>query len=176
MLERVWDDYVFPDWDRVITEPRTSELWWRGITPRSRGAVWQRAIGNDLALSPESYAKALQRAQNERKAMEAGTEPLDGAAATTRMWFSQIRADAPTAFPELQLFAPYGPLYGSLVDVLDAYTMYRSDVGYQCGDHVGVETVERKRALTDRLTDYRSSSAAAAGHTRGRIHHDGECA
>ncbi|EFR02338.1 TBC1 domain family member 12 [Nannizzia gypsea CBS 118893] len=128
MLQRIWDDYVFPDWDRVIAEPRTRELWWRGITPRSRGAVWQRAIGNELALTEESYVKALERA-----------EQLRGKTGDGYKWaherFAAIRRDAASAFPALNVFAEGGPLHESLVQVLEAYAMYRSDVGYIHGIH-----------------------------------------
>ncbi|KAK2810874.1 hypothetical protein FQN49_008500 [Arthroderma sp. PD_2] len=128
MLQRIWDDYVFPDWDRVIAEPRTRELWWRGITPRSRGAVWQRAIGNELALTEESFVKALERA-----------EQLRGKSGDGYKWaherFGAIRRDAASAFPALNVFAEGAPLNESLVQVLDAYAMYRSDVGYIHGIH-----------------------------------------
>ncbi|KAF3481825.1 telomerase reverse transcriptase [Arthroderma uncinatum] len=128
MLQRIWDDYVFPDWDRVIAEPRTRELWWRGITPRSRGAVWQRAIGNELALTSDSFTKALERA-----------EQLRGKSGDGFKWaherFGAIRRDAASAFPALNVFAEGAPLHESLVQVLDAYAMYRSDVGYIHGIH-----------------------------------------
>lgn len=132
MLQRIWDEYVFPDWDRVIAEPRTRELWWRGITPRSRGAVWKRAIGNELALTDDSFSKALERADQLRaKSKQDG----DG-----HKWVNQrfeaIRRDAATAFPALNLFTEGAPLNETLVQVLDAYSMYRSDVGYLHGIHV----------------------------------------
>ncbi|KAL2359368.1 hypothetical protein RJZ56_007782 [Blastomyces dermatitidis] len=131
-LQRIWDDYVFPDWDRVISEHRTRELWWRGITPRSRGAVWQRALGNDLALTEETYVKALERANHIQKSTD------DNASDTNKKmkeWFAGIRRDASTAFPDLHLFGEDGPLRENLVHVLDAYSMYRSDVGYLYGIH-----------------------------------------
>lgn len=129
MLQRIWDDYVFPDWDRVIAEPRTRELWWRGITPRSRGAVWQRAIGNELALTEESFVKALERAEQLRSKTGDGYK-------WAHERFAAIRKDAASAFPALNVFAEGGPLHDSLVQVLDAYAMYRSDVGYIHGIHV----------------------------------------
>lgn len=52
------------------------------------------------------------------------------------MWFTAIRDDASSAFPELHLFTENGPLRDKLIDVLDAYSMYRSDVGYVYGLHV----------------------------------------
>ncbi|OJD21811.1 hypothetical protein ACJ73_06849 [Blastomyces percursus] len=132
MLQRIWDDYVFPDWDRVISEHRTRELWWRGITPRSRGAVWQRALGNDLALTEDTYIKALERANNIQRSTD------DSASDTNQKmkeWFAGIRRDASTGFPDLHLFGENGPLRENLVNVLDAYSMYRSDVGYLYGVH-----------------------------------------
>ncbi|OJD15618.1 hypothetical protein AJ78_04138 [Emergomyces pasteurianus Ep9510] len=132
MLQRIWDDYVFPDWDRVISEHRTRELWWRGITPRSRGAVWQRALGNELALTEETYVKALERAnQIQNKKNDNASENNK----RMKEWFAAIRRDAAAAFPDLNLFGEDGPLREQLVNVLDAYSMYRSDVGYLYGIH-----------------------------------------
>ncbi|KKZ65832.1 hypothetical protein EMCG_01217 [[Emmonsia] crescens] len=132
MLQSIWDDYVFPDWDRVVSEHRTRELWWRGITTRSRGAVWQRALGNELALTEDTYVKALERANHIQN------RPDDNASETNKRmkeWFAAIRRDASTAFPDLHLFGEDGPLRENLVNVLDAYSMYRSDVGYLYGIH-----------------------------------------
>ncbi|KAK2796370.1 hypothetical protein FQN50_009586 [Emmonsiellopsis sp. PD_5] len=132
MLQRIWDDYVFPDWDRVVSEHRTRELWWRGITPRSRGAVWQRALGNELALTDDSYVKALERAHN----IQSKTDGDGGDSHNkAKEWFAAIRRDASTAFPDLRVFGEGGPLREGLVNVLDAYSMYRSDVGYVYGMH-----------------------------------------
>ena len=133
-IARIWEQHVFPNWSIVIQEPRTRELWWRGITPRSRGAVWAKAIGNELALSEASYAAALGRA----KALEASIADLpaeerqkhkDGA------WLSAIARDVPTVLPELGIFSENAPLHDALVDVLMAYSAYRSDVGYVYGTH-----------------------------------------
>ncbi|KAF9883082.1 hypothetical protein FE257_004116 [Aspergillus nanangensis] len=131
-LQRMWDDYVYPHWDRAIHETRTRELWWRGIPPRSRGTTWQRAIGNELSLSEETYKKALQRAKDVRSKPEA-----DSGESKKRMreWFEAIEQDATKAFPDLNLFQEGGPLRDTLIEVLQAYSMYRSDVGYISGLH-----------------------------------------
>ena len=134
-LLRIWEEHVLPNWDQVIREPRTRELWWRGVAPKSRARVWQKAIGNDLALTEVTYTKALQRAKDTeaRIAKAASEEPCK-----EKAWFDAIRRDVKTTFPELHIFQPGGPLYDDLVDVLMAYSMYRSDVGYSHGTHVRV--------------------------------------
>lgn len=119
----------------MVSEHRTRELWWRGVTPRSRGAVWQRAIGNELALTEETYKKALMRAKEVR------SKSNDDAGESNRRmreWFSAIRNDVSHAFPDLNLFQEGGPLRETLIDVLEAYSMYRSDVGYIYGLHVSL--------------------------------------
>ncbi|KAI9739594.1 MAG: hypothetical protein M1834_006312 [Cirrosporium novae-zelandiae] len=127
-LHRIWEEHVLPHWDQVINEPRTRELWWRGVAPHSRGAVWQKAIGNELSLKEESYLKALKRAKEIEKTS-------DGEHETEKGWFKTIREDIASAFPELKIFQAGGPLNEGLVDVLMAYSMYRSDVGYVYGNH-----------------------------------------
>ncbi|KAL4979601.1 hypothetical protein BDW66DRAFT_126794 [Aspergillus desertorum] len=131
-LQQIWDDYVYPNWTRAIGETRTRELWWRGIPSRIRGRTWNRAIGNELALSDESYNKALKRAKDAR----ARSEGDSGESNKKIMeWFDAIQTDVSRAFPELNLFQEGGPLRETLVDVLEAYVMYRSDVGYSSGLH-----------------------------------------
>lgn len=131
-LQNLWDDWVGPNWDRALREPRTRELWWRGIPPRSRGVIWRRAIGNELALSEESFTKALKRAKDLRSKTD--TEPSESNKRLLEC-FDAIDADASKAFPDLNLFSEGGPLRETLVDVLQAYCMYRSDVGYIHGLH-----------------------------------------
>lgn len=132
-LQQIWDDYVYPNWTKAIGETRTRELWWRGIPSRIRGSTWSRAIGNELALSDESFNKALKRAKDARAKSEG-----DSGESNKRLmeWFDMIQNDVSNAFPELNLFQEGGPLRETLVDVLEAYSMYRSDVGYARGLHV----------------------------------------
>jgi hypothetical protein len=62
-------------------------------------------------------------------------------------WFKAIQRDISEAFPELKIFQPGGPLNETLLDVLMAYAMYRSDVGYVYGTHV---------SFLERARDYKS--------------------
>ena len=124
---------MLPNWDQAIREPRTRELWWRGVAPKSRARVWQKAIGNELALTETTYTKALQRAQDAESRI-----PKNNGAVSSKeeAWFDAIRRDVKATFPELNIFQPGGPLHDDLVNVLMAYSMYRSDVGYSHGTHV----------------------------------------
>ncbi|GME28365.1 TBC domain-containing protein [Neofusicoccum parvum] len=134
-ISRIWDQHVLPNWTQVISEPRTRELWWRGITPRSRGTVWKRAIGNELGLSETGYKAALERAKKLDKKL-AKLDPESKGNARESVWFDSIRRDTNDAYPELKIFQVGGPLHESLLDVLMAYAMYRSDVGYIYGTHL----------------------------------------
>jgi hypothetical protein len=133
-LLRIWEEHVLPNWDAVTSQKRTRELWWRGIAPRSRGAVWQRAVGNELELTEASYHAALSRA----KALERKLAKGEGNQDEKRkgQWFAAIRKDVSGTYPELRIFQAGGPLCEPLVDVLMAYAMYRSDVGYVSGTNV----------------------------------------
>ncbi|KFY43602.1 hypothetical protein V494_01902 [Pseudogymnoascus sp. VKM F-4513 (FW-928)] len=130
-LLRIWEDHVLPNWEAATSLKRTRELWWRGIAPRSRGAVWDRAIGNELGVSESSYNAALKRAKNLKKKLAKGNATADDL--VQGKWFESINRDVATTYPELRIFCPGGPLSESLVDVLMAYVMYRSDVGYVDG-------------------------------------------
>ncbi|KAK3062220.1 hypothetical protein LTS18_004577 [Coniosporium uncinatum] len=134
-LARVWETHVLPNWDTAIAEPRTRELWWRGIAPRSRGEVWQRAVGNELHLSEASYTAALGRA----KVCQAELARLSTEQRRKRRearWFEDIERDAEETFPELRIFQAGRPMHEALLGVLMAYSFYRSDVGYSHGIHL----------------------------------------
>ena len=95
--------------------------------------MWERAVGNELALPDGTFSKALQRAQQlETRFSQARPEERF----KEKAWFRAIRRDIKTVFPELKIFQPGGPLHDGLLDVLMAYSMYRSDVGYCHGTHV----------------------------------------
>ena len=133
-LLRIWEEHVLPNWDQVIREPRTRELWWRGVAPKSRAQVWQRAIGNDLALTEVTYQKALQRAKVIRTEIDG--KPRGEENRKESAWFDAIHRDVKHTFPDLNIFQTGAPLHDGLVDVLMAYSMYRSDVGYSHGTHL----------------------------------------
>ncbi|MCJ1391129.1 hypothetical protein MMC18_003991 [Xylographa bjoerkii] len=132
-LLRIWEEHVLPNWDQAVREPRTRELWWRGIAPHSRAEVWKRAIGNELALTESTYTKALQRAKAAEKEIQG---QRSGDERKEKVWFAAIRRDVDATFPDLKLFQLGRPLYGALTDLLMAYTMYRSDVGYSHCTHL----------------------------------------
>jgi TBC1 domain family member 14 len=45
-----WQQEVLPDWRRVLREPSLRQLWWRGIPPKLRGQLWEKAVGNPLQI------------------------------------------------------------------------------------------------------------------------------
>ncbi|KAH7150193.1 hypothetical protein B0J13DRAFT_285245 [Dactylonectria estremocensis] len=131
-LMHIWERDVIPRWNEAIRERRTRELWWKGVAPRCRGVVWSRAIGNELGLTEASFEAALSRA----KEIEARVNDDKGDADDVRKakWFREIRNDASErTWKDLRIFEVSGPLNQSLVDVLSAYAMYRSDIGYVFG-------------------------------------------
>ena len=132
-LNQIWEQYVCPDWDTVLSEHRTRELWWRGVPPNIRGKVWERAVGNPLGLTSSSYDRALQRAKDIKSKKPT---QLGGTEKTMLGWFEDIGKDAETTFPDLNLFQRQGPMYTNLVDICEAYACYRSDVGFLYGVHL----------------------------------------
>ena len=130
-LMHIWEQDILPRWNDAIRERRTRDLWWRGIAPRSRGAVWRKAIGNELSLTETSFKAALGRAREaEAKGEDAHPE-----------WSRAIKKDVEeNTWPELRIFQSGGPLHEGLVDVLSAYAMYRSDIGYVPGCNVSLSS------------------------------------
>ncbi|QDS67469.1 hypothetical protein FKW77_000887 [Venturia effusa] len=133
-LTRVWEEHVLPNWNTSINEPRTKELFWKGITPRNRGNFWKKAVGNESALSDATYNAASSRAKKTHARLSK-LAPDEASKEQEWQWFEAIKRDIEEAFPELKIFQPGGPLHQTLLDVLMAYAMYRSDVGYVYGTH-----------------------------------------
>jgi hypothetical protein len=129
-LNRLWEQYVWPEWNTAVLERSTRELWWRGVSPKVRGHVWQRAVGNQLGLSERSFIAALRRARDIRCKKADQLSEQDSA---TRAWFADIERDADSTFPELNLFQRNGPMRQDLVDICQAYVCYRNDVGFVYG-------------------------------------------
>lgn len=132
---RIWEQHVLPNWATAIHEPRVRELWWLGVTPRSRGTVWSRAVGNELGLTEASYFAALRRAKTVEMRLAKMPEEERRRSREGR-WFDKIRKDVRDVFPALKIFQEGGPLHEAIIDVLMAYSMYRSDLGYVYGTHV----------------------------------------
>ncbi|KAF3916676.1 Drainin [Dactylellina cionopaga] len=130
-VHRAWEDKILPNWNQAILDQTTRELWWAGISPKTRGVVWQRAIGNELKVSEETYNIALDRAKKLEVELNAKEDRHP-----QKDQFGDIRKDVENTFPELKLFQSGGPLHQSLVDVLMAYSVYRKDIGYNFGLHV----------------------------------------
>ncbi len=138
-LMQLWEEEIVPRWNQAIRERRTRELWWRGVAPRSRGTVWSKAIGNDLGLTETSYKAALDRAHDAQDRLKAGTGSVEDN--RYAVWFDAISKDVEErTWQDLRIFQTGGPLHESLVDVLNAYVMYRSDIGYVPGCNVSIDT------------------------------------
>ena len=47
----IWEKEILPDWKVVHRNPAMRRLWWNGIPTKLRATLWERAVGNALALS-----------------------------------------------------------------------------------------------------------------------------
>ncbi|KAK7465423.1 hypothetical protein VKT23_005401 [Stygiomarasmius scandens] len=115
----LWEKEILPDWRVVHKNPKYRKVWWRGIPTKLRATIWERAVGNPLALSKDNYRSCLSRA---KRALTAGTFP----AATLTL----IDEDIASTLPSLHIFHhETGPLYADLKDMLCAWVVARSDEG-----------------------------------------------
>ena len=145
-LMQIWEKDVLPRWKEAIRERRTRELWWQGVAPRSRGSVWTRAIGNELGLTEASFRAALGRARDTEARARSGHGSCDDLKHTA--WFDAIRKDVEShTWKDLRIFQDGAPLHQGLVDVLSAYAMYRSDIGYLSGCNVSRPSVDVRQSL-----------------------------
>ncbi|ORZ30464.1 rab-GTPase-TBC domain-domain-containing protein [Catenaria anguillulae PL171] len=150
-------------WDKVRYSDKLAGVWVRdGVPPRLRGVVWPRAVGNALHVTSEVFRVCCARATEaltsrrlrEEEAAEAegaagvdvsgeqqeGVATSNGGGAPDMVLvgredtLSIIHTDISRTFPHLGLFqSPHGPLAGSLATVLEAFAVYRADMGYVQG-------------------------------------------
>ena len=143
-MMQIWENDILLRWNEAIRERRTRDMWWRGIAPRSRGAVWKKAIGNDLGLSEAGFKAALGRAHDAESRFKSGRGSADDGRVVG--WLDALKKDVEErTFPDLRIFQSGGPLRQSLVDILSAYAMYRSDIGYVPGCNVSFSSVFVRR-------------------------------
>ncbi|EIM92189.1 RabGAP/TBC [Stereum hirsutum FP-91666 SS1] len=115
----LWEREIVPDWRVVNRNPALRKLWWNGIPTKLRSTLWERAVGNPLALSKDTYRLCLARA---KRALAAGTFP------TTTI--ALVEEDVASTLPSLHIFLPEtGPMYEDLKDMLFAWVVSRSDEG-----------------------------------------------
>ncbi|KAF9454129.1 hypothetical protein P691DRAFT_810849 [Macrolepiota fuliginosa MF-IS2] len=114
---QIWEKEVVPDWRTVHKNSQLRKLWWNGIPIKLRGPMWEKAVGNPLALSKEHYRSCLSRAKRALAANVFPKETLD-----------LIEQDIRSTIPSLHLFHPdIGPMYTDLKDMLCAWVVARSD-------------------------------------------------
>ncbi|PPQ99548.1 hypothetical protein CVT24_005336 [Panaeolus cyanescens] len=121
----VWEKEIVPDWRVVHKNPAMRRLWWQGIPTKLRATLWEKAVGNGLALSKDHYRSCLARAN---RALSSGVFPK----ATMEL----IEQDIDTTLPAIHIFhRETGPLYGELKEMLMAWVVARSDegLGYTLG-------------------------------------------
>jgi len=46
----LWEKEILPDWRVVHKNAELRKLWWRGIPTKLRAPLWEKAVGNELAL------------------------------------------------------------------------------------------------------------------------------
>lgn len=97
-VNHTWEQQIIPDWDEMITKPETRELWWRGVAPKCRSVVWEKALGNNLSVTEETFRLALSRARD--------LEKEGGSIQNTKQqeMFHAIRRDVNDTFPDLRIF------------------------------------------------------------------------
>jgi hypothetical protein len=140
-----WLHEILPDWDRRYTLRATRTQWRRGVPPGARGAVWQRAVGNDLQITAAQYAELVGEAARARNADAAADEaphdddsPAAAPAAPKRRASSSeqaarlIEIDLPRTMPQLGAFKS-GAMRAELQEVLEAYAQFNRRTQYAQG-------------------------------------------
>ena len=151
-LTAFWLNEVLPDWDRRYTQRLTKAQWRRGVPTDARGAVWQRAIGNDLQVTAAVYAQLVAQAAAVRHADEAAAAAATSEAqqqhhhdddespasrsrerrTSAEQSARLIEVDLPRTMPQLGAFKR-GTMRAELQEVLEAYSQYNERTHYAQG-------------------------------------------
>ncbi|KJA28524.1 hypothetical protein HYPSUDRAFT_82866 [Hypholoma sublateritium FD-334 SS-4] len=121
----VWERDIMPDWRVVYRNAALRRLWWNGIPTKLRAQLWEKAVGNALALSKDHYRTCLSRA---KRALSSGVFP--------QATMDLMEQDIATTLPSVHLFLKEsGPMYEDLKEILCAWVVSRSDegLGYTLG-------------------------------------------
>jgi hypothetical protein len=54
--QHIWEKEIVPDWKVVHKNANLRKLWWKGIPTKLRASLWERAVGNPLALSKGKWS------------------------------------------------------------------------------------------------------------------------
>ena len=124
-MMRLWVEDILPFWERKRRLKSTERLWRKGLPPRVRGEIWLKQLGNSVAITPELYEINVQKAQRLRGKPEEGL----GKESTVRL----VSQDIARTFNQFGFFREGSPLNLQLRDMLEAFALYRPDIGYVQG-------------------------------------------
>lgn len=135
--KKIWVEDVIPNWESRKGTKKVQEMRWMGIPTSLRPTIWKLCTPNDLRVTQELYDISLQHAKQTKEALTANSksdnfssELLVGKEVTVYLVDLE---DVPKYLPCRSLFVPGGPMREPLIDVLEAYSSYRPDVGYVPG-------------------------------------------
>ena len=148
---KYWETVVLPNWEAKKNSRKTVSLWEQGLPHRTRGRVWQKAVGNALMIEPstkfiiklifsslgsfeECWSQAqrlLQTTDNVQTGFHYdGAEPQDDDLERLRNKLKVIQKSCPLTLAYLGFFIEEGPYHESLESLLQAFFVYRADVEY----------------------------------------------
>jgi len=135
--KKTWTEDIIPNWESRKGNKKVQEMRWMGLPTSLRATIWKLCIPNDLRVTEELYDISLQHAKQTKEALS-NTSNGDCFSADLILGKEMTvylvdLEDVPKYFPARPLFVPGGPMRDQLIDVLEAYSSYRPDVGYVPG-------------------------------------------
>ncbi|KAI3658945.1 hypothetical protein MP638_006321 [Amoeboaphelidium occidentale] len=126
---------IMENWSKMKDTVDTKRLWWLGVPPSVRGRVWLNVLGDSLRISSDLFEQMLDKAQTALRDSKSFNETPNQGTSQQEVHHSVhlIEIDAGRTFPSLGLFQPERPLHYPLMQVLQAFVVYRPDLGYVQG-------------------------------------------
>lgn len=134
--ELEWKQNILPRFEKAVSEPKTRELWWRGVPAKYRAIVWKARAGSNntakLGITQATYNNALARGREDMNRLKTALKLSDKDCAQKRM-LEQLITESSQTLPEVGLYGQLSPVREQLVDILLAFAYYRPDIGYKSG-------------------------------------------
>lgn len=133
--EKKWDNEICDAWLTLIKSRITYDWVKNGVPYHLRSVFWPKGIGNNLRITPDTYALYLKISERQFLLHEIDEYNLDNSPNNLDKQNSirLIVTDLNRTLMPLHLFAENEPLHQRTKEVLQAYTCLRADIGYVQG-------------------------------------------
>ena len=122
---KLFENRIIPHWQEFRQTKEVSNLIKKGLPSKVRGQIWVLLVNNPHALTEEIFHQNLEKARSVQNSIMS-KEELTLRDSSLRL----ISLDITRTFNNLGYFREDSPMNNDLRELLEAASVYRSDIGY----------------------------------------------